>query len=80
MYEWDEYGEYLHDDVMLVLLNAHHEMRTFKLPGPADGPRWDVMLDSNTPLMRAERSAAGEEIFEIQPRSLILLRWPKEAL
>src|SRR5919199_256602 len=80
MYEWDERGEYLHDDVMLVLLNAHHEMRTFKLPGPADSPRWEVMLDSNTPLIRAERSATGEEVFEIQPRSLVLLRRPKEAL
>jgi isoamylase len=79
MDEWDEQGNHLRDDVMLVLINGHHETMPFKLPGPAE-PRWHVMVDTNTPGTYDERSAAGEEIFELQPRTLVLLRRRKEEL
>ena len=79
MDEWDANGEYLRDGLMLVLINGHHEVMEFKLPGPTL-PRWQVLLDTNTPASVGERSAAGEEIFELQPRTLVLLSRPKEEL
>jgi glycogen operon protein len=80
MDEWNEYGEHVLDDVLLVMMNAHHEVMQFKLPGAPEGPRWQVVFDTNTPVIEGERSAAAGEIFEIQPRSLALLRQPKEVL
>ena len=79
MDEWDEHGEHVRDDVLLVLINGHHETMAFRLPGPVD-PRWYVMVDTNTPDILDERSAAGEEVFELQPRTLVLLRRRKEEL
>jgi glycogen operon protein len=65
---------------MLILLNAHHEKMDFTLPGPDDGPRWQVMFDTNMPSTNGDRNAGGGEIFELQPRSLVLLRQPQETL
>jgi isoamylase len=79
MDEWNADGEYLSDDLLLVLINGHHEVMAFKLPGPAL-PRWEVLLDTNIPDSVDGRSAEGEEIFELQPRTLVLLRRPKEEL
>ena len=80
MDEWDARGDYLRDDIILVLLNGHHEVMPFKLPGEVTAPRWQVVFDSNTPVITTDRSAAGEEIFELQPRSVAVLRQPKELL
>ena len=80
MDEWDRDGSHLRDDILLILINGHHEVIPFKLPGPATGPRWHVAIDTNTPRSLGERSAAGEEVFELQPRTLVLLQRRKEEL
>ncbi|MBV9790307.1 MAG: glycogen debranching enzyme GlgX, partial [Chloroflexi bacterium] len=80
MQETDERGEEIKDDVLLMLVNGHDEEQPFKLPGDAQQPRWEVLLDTNTPELSEERSAAPGEIFELHPRTLVLLRQPKEQL
>ncbi|HEX6289661.1 MAG TPA: glycogen debranching protein GlgX [Herpetosiphonaceae bacterium] len=80
MEETDERGEEIRDDVMLLLINGHDEEQCFKLPGDEHAPRWEVLLDTNTPHVEADRSAAPGEIFELHPRTLVLLRQPKEQL
>ncbi|HEY0602612.1 MAG TPA: glycogen debranching protein GlgX [Herpetosiphonaceae bacterium] len=79
MQETDERGEEIKDDVLLLLINGHDEEQCFKLPGDKHQPRWEVLLDTNTPEIE-ERSAAPGEIFELHPRTLVLLRQPKEQL
>src|SRR3712207_7095149 len=39
-------------------------------------PRWEVVLDTNTPFQEEGRSAAPGEIFELHPRTLVLLCQP----
>jgi isoamylase len=80
MEETDERGDEIKDDVLLLLINGHDEEQCFKLPGDADQPRWEVLLDTNTPEITEGRSAAPGEIFELHPRTLVLLRQPKEQL
>lgn len=77
--ETDEQGERIVDDVMLLLINGDHNTQTFTLPGDPVDPRWEVLLDTNTPELDA-RSAAPGEVFELQSRTLVLLRQPYEAL
>ncbi len=80
MQETDERGEEIKDDVLLLLINGHDEQQCFKLPGDEQGPRWQVLLDTNTPDIDRDRGAAAGEIFELYPRTLVLLRQPKEQL
>ncbi|MDP9310901.1 MAG: glycogen debranching enzyme GlgX, partial [Chloroflexota bacterium] len=77
--ETDERGEDLTDDILLLLVNGHDGTQGFKLPGPPTSPRWEVLLDTNTPELH-ERSAAPGEIFDLHPRTLVLLRQRKEEL
>jgi glycogen operon protein len=80
MEEVDERGDHITDDILLLLVNGHDEELCFKLPGPATSPRWQVLLDTNMAEVEADRSAAPGEVFELHPRTLVLLRQPKEDL
>jgi isoamylase len=73
--ETDEQGEPIVDDVLLLLINGDHEAQAFTLPGETQTPRWEVLLDTNTTELE-KRSAAPGEIFELHPRTLVLLRQP----
>ncbi len=78
--ELNERGEEIKDDVLLLLINGHDEQQCFKLPGEADQPCWNVLIDTNTPDVDERRRAAPGEIFELHPRTLVLLCQPKEQL
>ena len=72
--EPDTRGQRVRDDSFLLLLNAHSETITFRLPDGTFGERWEVVLDTAT-----EGPVAGEPIkahseIEIVDRGLLLLR------
>jgi glycogen operon protein len=77
MDEYNERGERIRDDVVLLLINGHWEEIDFKLPGKSGEPRWQVLVDTNTPGQEEGRSAACGEDFQLKPRSLVLLYQPK---
>jgi isoamylase len=66
-------GNYITDDVLLILVNAYWENITFTLPNDELGKYWEIMVDTSLdkipdiPLTISER-------FEIPGRSLILLK------
>jgi isoamylase len=70
----DERGQRLIDDNVLVLMNAHHEPVTFRLPGEAEAGKWAVELDSADPGRDPNGTSAGD--YEMAPRSLVVLRQP----
>ncbi len=70
----DERGARLIDDGLLVLLNAHHEPITFKLPAEEGAGDWLVQLDTAEPDKAAD-AAAGRE-YKVEARSLVMLRRP----
>jgi 4-alpha-glucanotransferase len=70
----DAHGRRLIDDGLLVLMNAHHEPITFRLPDDL-GAEWFLELDTTT--SNREGPFSGE--YEVGPRSLALFRQPLPA-
>ena len=69
-------GERITDDSFLLCFNAHHEPITFTLPGPEFGQRWEIVVDTATPMIDAEDQPhpdAGGAL-EVEARSLHVLR------
>ncbi len=72
--EPDTRGQRVRDDSFLLLLNAHSESITFRLPGEAFGERWEVALDTAAePVAGREPVKARDEV-ELVDRGLLLLR------
>jgi glycogen operon protein len=70
----DAHGHRLVDDGLLVLMNAHHEPITFRLPDDF-GAEW--FLEVDTSLSHREGRFSGA--YEVGPRSLALFRQPLSA-
>src|SRR5439155_353113 len=54
--EVDERGELIVDDVLLILLNGHHEPLPFTLPAARDGEGWELVVDTSRPELCAGKS------------------------
>ncbi|MGH7824244.1 MAG: glycogen debranching protein GlgX [Candidatus Binatia bacterium] len=75
--EVDRRGNRIVDDTLLILLNAHHERMSFVLPAHRRKVRWQVVLDTSRPSMKQGRSRHGGDAYELEARSLALLRLPR---
>ncbi len=73
----DNRGRRVVDDDFLVLFNADHEERTFRLPGQEWGEHWLVEVDTGVSAVDPGWHEPGSEI-SAKPRSVILLRSPRE--
>jgi isoamylase len=72
----DERGERQIDDGLLVLMNAHHEPVTFKLPDDG-GPQWLLELDTSDPRKPVDSGQSGD--YQLPGRSLAVFRQPLDA-
>ena len=74
--EPNERGEPVTDDQFWLLLNGHDASLDATLPDVGAGERWEVVLDTHSPLldMVDARSAKTGEAFELASRSILLLR------
>jgi isoamylase len=75
MDERDERGQPIVDDVLLLLINAHHEPVPFTLPGASAGPRWEPLLDTADPHGTREPLPPGA-VYAMQGRSIAVLCQP----
>ncbi len=71
--EWDERGNVIQDDVLLLLLNAYADDVAFKLPGGARDGEWEVLVDTATPEAPLPTVRTGKP-YTLHGRSLALLR------
>jgi glycogen operon protein len=76
--EPDDRGNRIVDDTLLILLNAHHEAVSFTLPAHRRKVRWQVVFDTVDPDLdrRKPRLMRGGEIYDLNDRSLVVLRLP----
>ena len=74
----DSRGRRVLDDDFLVIFNADHEEDSFTLPGEEWGEHWVAEIDTGADVVDTEWHEAGSEL-KVQPRSLIVLRSPREA-
>jgi isoamylase len=66
-------GETADDDVLLIVLNAHHDVVSFILPPIAGGASWRRLLDTTAPDLFDDPAAyAIGKAFAVPGRSLIL--------
>jgi len=73
--EFDERGNRVVGDTLLILLNAHYEPLPFVLPAHKPRLRWELLLDTREPVGRGgEQVRRGGEVFDLEGRSLALFR------
>jgi isoamylase len=72
--EPDTRGQRVRDDSFLLLLNAHSESITFRLPDGGFGEHWEVALDTATDLSIGREPLKASEEVEVIDRGLLLLR------
>ncbi len=75
----DSRGRRVLDDDFLVVFNADHQEDSFVLPGKEWGEHWVAEIDTGVAIVDTEWHQAGSEL-KVQPRSLIVLRSPREAV
>jgi isoamylase len=77
--ELDEHGNPIKDDDFLLLINAHYEDMSFKIPGYPLLKRWSPLIDTNKPdgLDGSDLCGPGDS-YLLGPRSLALLISPVE--
>ena len=72
--ERDRRGRPIRDDNFIVLFNSHHEALHFALPDLPPGGCWQVLLDTQYKAgLAADGCYVGDEGYELQGRSLVLL-------
>ena len=76
MDEYNEKGERIKDDVLLLLCNGYWDHQPFKMPGRKGEPDWEVLVDTSNPEESPNPTLACGAIFDLQPRSFVLLRQP----
>jgi len=69
--EVDERGQSITGDTLLVLMNAHHEIASFKLP-PSSAGVWQRVFDTTSP--KPETAQPSDATYELAGRSLALFR------
>jgi len=74
MDEWDERGKHIHDDIMLLLLNANAADIPFVLPHVANSESWEMLLDTALPDGKELPWLRPGKTYLLQGRSLALLR------
>jgi glycogen operon protein len=73
----DKKGNLIVDDTILWLLNAHHEKIPFTLPQTRPAQGWELLLDTADPAAEPRRIRPGVLSYDLQERSLVLLRLVK---
>jgi glycogen operon protein len=57
---------------MLLVMNAHHDLVQFTLPGATGGDSWQLLVDTNAPHGEAEQVFAVGKPYGVTGRSLLL--------
>jgi glycogen operon protein len=73
MNEWDEHGQRVYDDVILVMFNAYHEMIRFLIPKGVDDRPWNMLIDTSMPDVSTLPVLHSGRYYLLQGRSLVML-------
>jgi glycogen operon protein len=62
------------DATLLVILNAHHDVVNFTLPGYDGDERWELLIDTNVEEPLIKTAFAKGDVYAVTARSLLLLQ------
>jgi isoamylase len=71
MHEWSEHGELIHDEPLLVLLNAYWEPLVFSLPPVEAGAQWRLLIDTSQPEQCEQYISDGS--YAVAARAMVVL-------
>jgi glycogen operon protein len=74
MNEWDEHGNIIHDDILLLLLNAGPDDIAFILPNGMSASPWEPLIDTTAPDGTTHPPTPPGQGYNLRARSLALLR------
>ncbi|WP_435735788.1 glycogen debranching protein GlgX [Cellulosimicrobium sp. PMB13] len=74
--EKDRRGEPIVDDSFLLLLNAHHDVLEFTVPGEQYGASWSVVLDTDGTVDHGDELRPGDTVPVTGRSSIVLTRPP----
>ena len=78
MDEYNERGEHVRDDVLLICINAYWENVPFTIPGKKADDDWEVLVDTDDPRPSQSRVYCCGDTLDLKPRSLVMLRQPSQ--
>jgi glycogen operon protein len=70
----DKRGQAVVDDSFLLLFNAADTGIDFIMPGADYGERWEVVIDTTTPLGAEQPSVKADAAIQVEGRSVVVLR------
>ena len=71
----DEQGERVIDDDFFIIINAHHEPITFRLPSDQWGKKWGRIIDTSEALPERRRHVMEAlDHIEVPPRGMVVLQ------
>jgi glycogen operon protein len=73
MDEWGEDGRRVHDEILLILFNAHHHTVPFLVPEVGHGGEWEVLVDTVYPTKTPPAVLESGQAYPVQARSLVFL-------
>jgi glycogen operon protein len=73
MQEWGERGGWVHDDILLLLINAYWEAIPFTLPTNETDQPWEVLINTATDDDAPAQQINPGEQFDLPDRALALL-------
>jgi len=73
MTEVDERGEVIKDDILLLIVNSYWEPIYFTLPHEDVSNQWELLVDTSRENIANDYDEVLD-VYEIQSRSLVLLR------
>jgi isoamylase len=62
------------DATLLLILNAHHDVVNFTMPGHAGDERWTLLVDTNVEGKLARTAFAKGDVYAVTARSLLLFQ------
>ncbi|MBC8024553.1 MAG: glycogen debranching enzyme GlgX, partial [Steroidobacteraceae bacterium] len=62
------------DATLLIILNAHHDLVNFTLPGHAGDERWRLLIDTNVEAKLAKTGFREGDAYGVTGRSLLLFQ------
>jgi glycogen operon protein len=62
------------DATLLLILNAHHDLVNFTLPGRGSEERWRLLIDTNVTGRLAQTEFTKGEVYGVTARSFLLLQ------
>ncbi|MDJ1494356.1 glycogen debranching protein GlgX [Cytophagaceae bacterium DM2B3-1] len=76
MDEYDEKGQHVKGDILLLLFNSHHETVPFVLPGKKNEPAWHLWIDTETGGVTPSKQVACGTVVQLAARSFMLFCQP----